>query len=284
MKHILWVTVVVLVSAFLISQGKIMSPFVNAEQNENDTVERLANVEKRIQELNKAQLKLQALVQKLDLGVTANAAGSEANVTGKEPSDLGAKVLAGGEVNEILKHTKLNFKEQQVKRLIDSGFVRERAEHIISLKDKYFYEQMLKGYKLRHMPDHSSSEARNLIKEMHMLNSPHIMMHQELSKEEFNLYMKSQGLSSEFTVGDMIPGSPAVASGINPGDRITSYNDLPVFSIHDLRLKMQNFPPGQAIPIELIRKGSRVTETIYVPSGPLGILTSDVSGLPVPVY
>ena len=59
------------------------------------------------------------------------------------------------------------------------------------------------------------------------------------------------GQPAGVAVGSVVPGGPAAAAGIKPGDVITAVNDTPVQSSAELSEVLAGLAPGQAVPVAL---------------------------------
>jgi serine protease Do len=70
-------------------------------------------------------------------------------------------------------------------------------------------------------------------------------------------------------VADVSPGSPAEAAGIKNGDVIVKFNDQPIESANQLKLRVAETPPDTTVPLEVDRNGETrdLTVTIKERSG-----------------
>ncbi|WP_226649026.1 PDZ domain-containing protein [Microbulbifer variabilis] len=241
-------------------------------KNESAFAGKLAVLEGRVEEIYRSQQLLQQDIDKLNF------------ITGADSGDLDVKELSSGvlqpegpvEYNpNDDPSTNMDFRKLQLKRLINVGFNEERAEYVLSLWGRFEYDQMQVAYKLQHLPDNSSPEAQELMAEFDRYSSPFLYMSKMLSKEEFDLYAKSVGMKPQLTIGKVLPDSQASRINLKQGDQVLSYNGASVVTIHDLRQMIQRIPPGKSIPLEIIRKGKDFSETVYISSGPLGILSTE---------
>jgi serine protease Do len=75
-------------------------------------------------------------------------------------------------------------------------------------------------------------------------------------------------LAPDVTAGALInsvmPGSPADEAGLRTGDIVTSFGGKPVDSFNRLRNAIAFTPPGQEVPVEVVRNGKRRTLTAQV--------------------
>jgi S1-C subfamily serine protease len=127
------------------------------------------------------------------------------------------------------------------------------------------------AYEFRHLENKSSAEARALQEKINTYSNPRNVFEQELSREEFDQYLQAYGGRSEFQVGDVLTSTPAFEAGLQPGDKIISYNNKRVFHMGDLRQQIYQVKPGETVAVEIQREGGSGREIIYLPSGPLGI-------------
>jgi len=162
-------------------------------------------------------------------------------------------------------------REMQLQRLVDAGLNPDRAEFILEKQERFQYEHMKLAYEYRHLQDKSSQEAEALKERLGIYSHPRKMFEHELSEQEFELYLEVNGGRQEMRVDRVVNDTPAANAGLRPGDKIISYNGERVFHMGDLRTQVYRVEPGKTVAIEVQRAGSSSKETIYVPSGPLGI-------------
>lgn len=163
------------------------------------------------------------------------------------------------------------YRDMQRQRLIDAGLNPGRAEFILDKQERFQYEHMQLTYEYRHLDDKSSPEAIALRDKLEVYSNPRKMFEHELSPQEFEGYLEVNGGRQELQINNIVPGTPAADTGLQPGDKIISYNGERVFHSGDLRSQIYRVEPGKTVAVEIQREGSSSTETIYVPSGPLGI-------------
>jgi serine protease Do len=63
-------------------------------------------------------------------------------------------------------------------------------------------------------------------------------------------------------------GSPAEASGLEPGDVVTSWNGTPVATSEDLKIDAQLAMPGTHVRVALLRDGKRVDREVILRAAP----------------
>lgn len=163
------------------------------------------------------------------------------------------------------------YRRMQLQRLIDAGLNPDRAEYILDRQERFQYEHMQLTYEYRHLRDKSSLEAQQLKEQLGNYSHPRKMFEHELSEQEFELYLDVNGGRQEMQVDRVLDNTPAQSAGLQPGDKIISYNGERIFHSGDLRSQIYKVAPGETVRVEVQRAGSSTTEVIYVPSGPLGI-------------
>jgi serine protease Do len=63
-------------------------------------------------------------------------------------------------------------------------------------------------------------------------------------------------------------GSPAEASGLEPGDVVTSWNGTPVATSEDLKIDAQLAMPGSRVRVAILREGKRVEREVVLRAAP----------------
>ncbi|MFC6632173.1 PDZ domain-containing protein [Microbulbifer taiwanensis] len=162
-------------------------------------------------------------------------------------------------------------RDRQLQRMIDAGLNPDRAEYILAKQERFQYEHMKLSYEYRHLKNKSSDEAKSLREQLNVYSHPRKMFEHELGEQEFELYLEANGGRQEMRIDRVVADTPASSAGLQPGDRIVSYNGERVFHMGDLRTQVYRVAPGQTVRVEVQREGSSSREVIYVPSGPLGI-------------
>lgn len=101
------------------------------------------------------------------------------------------------------------------------------------------------------------------------LRDMRLALRAELGDDRFDRLLYASGRQNRVVVGDVLHGSPAAASGVEPGDEILSYAERRIFRGTELRHATTEGRAGDRTPLEVLRDGSRVR--LWVPRGPLGI-------------
>ncbi|WP_160153208.1 PDZ domain-containing protein [Microbulbifer sp. ALW1] len=163
------------------------------------------------------------------------------------------------------------MRENQIRQLMEAGFGPERAQFIVDKQERIQYEQMQFTYEYHHLQNKRSAEAKQLQEKIHTYSNPRRVFEEELSRSEFDQYLKAFGGRTELEIGDLLEAAPAYEAGLRPGDKIIRYNNQRVFHMGDLRTQVYQVAPGSSVSVEIQRRGSSASETIYLPAGPLGI-------------
>jgi hypothetical protein len=162
-------------------------------------------------------------------------------------------------------------RDMQRQRLIENGLAPDRADFILSTQERFQYEQMQLAYEYQHIEDKSSPAALALQERMNQRSDPQKVIQSELSEQEFEQYQQAYGMRQEMHVNSILEDTPAYNAGLRPGDRILSYDGKKISHMGDLQSQIFSVKPGKTVEIEIQREGSTNKQSIYVPSGPLGI-------------
>ncbi|WP_193164586.1 PDZ domain-containing protein [Microbulbifer hainanensis] len=238
--------------------------------SESDSLEqRVEQLEVSLRNANQIQLQLLELVeelrQRLEQSGPAESRRDTRTAALTTDSDHGQRQS----LSRRERHQQ--YREMQLKRLIDAGLNPDRAEYILDKQERFQYEHMKIAYQYRHLRDKSSEEAAELREQLDIYSNPRKMFEHQLSPQEFELYLDANGGRQEMRIDNVVSGTPASEAGLHPGDKIVTYNGERVFHMGDLRSQIYKVEPGKTVTIEVQRAGSSGTETLYVPSGPLGI-------------
>ncbi|WP_197409208.1 MULTISPECIES: PDZ domain-containing protein [Microbulbifer] len=240
------------------------------QQNERPLRERVELLEQELRESAQIQRQLLELVEELrqsiegDMGQPAGEARPASSRVGQ--SGVSERPRAMGRRQRLQQH-----RQSQMQRLLDAGMDPGRAQFVLEKTERFQFEHTRLSYQYRHMADKSSEEARALRQQLEIHSNPRRMFSHLLSAEEFELYLEANGGRQEININRVVPDTPAQNAGLRAGDRIISYNGERIFHMGDLRQQVYRVPPGETVAVEVQRAGSNNRETIYVPSGPLGI-------------
>jgi len=239
--------------------------------DDEDLETRVGKLETALQSANQIQLQLLELVEELRQRLEQSAPAEPGTET--RTAALKRSVAANDIRDQHLSREERyqQYRDMQRQRLIDAGLNPDRAEFILQKQERFQFEHMQVAYRYRHLADKSSTDAAELREQLDIYSNPRKMFEHELSAQEFDLYLEANGGRQEMRVDRVISDTPAAAAGLQPGDKIVSYNGERVFHMGDLRAQIYKVDPGETVPVEVQRAGSSSTETIYVPSGPLGI-------------
>ena len=93
----------------------------------------------------------------------------------------------------------------------------------------------------------------------------------KLGEDYYERYLEANGYPTSVRIGSVLEGSPGANAGLQPGDRILSYDGQRVFNVRELNGLTILGDEGKSVLVELERDGSPVQITI--PRGPIGIVS-----------
>jgi len=79
---------------------------------------------------------------------------------------------------------------------------------------------------------------------------------------------KAFGIDHGAFVDEVQPDTPASRAGIKAEDVITRWGNTPIRSFRDLSQAVANTPPGQDVPVELVRSGKGMSVTVHTEKRP----------------
>lgn len=241
-----------------------------SESNPLSLEQRIAILERELRDSSRIQQQLLELVEELH----RSTAGESRSLHDEERNAI-APTLHGDsrrhQEAQVRNRRAQQYRDSQLQRLIDAGMNPSRAQFVLEKTERFQFEHTKLSYQYRHLADKSSEEALALRKQLEIHSNPRQMFSHLLSPEEFELYLQANGGGQEVNINRIVPNTPAHNAGLQAGDRIVSYNGQRIFHMGDLRQQVYRVPPGKTVAVEIQRAGSNNRETIYVPSGPLGI-------------
>ncbi|WP_237065602.1 PDZ domain-containing protein [Microbulbifer guangxiensis] len=238
-------------------------------QEPQSVTERLERLEQELEESRRFQRQLLDLVEELRQSIEGDTYVGEptTNSATMDAADSGRRRHETAGRSKRLQQ----YRDSQLERLIDAGMDPARAQFVLEKTERFQFEHTRLSYQYRHLADKSSEEALALRRELEIHSNPQRMFSHLLSPEEFDLYLEANGRRQQISIDRIVPDTPAHDAGLRAGDRIISYNGERIFHMGDLRQQVYRVPPGKMVAVEIERAGSNNRETIYVPSGPLGI-------------
>ncbi|NNF17945.1 MAG: PDZ domain-containing protein, partial [Gammaproteobacteria bacterium] len=105
--------------------------------------------------------------------------------------------------------------------------------------------------------------------ELRKINDAQNNLEEEFGQEAYERYLYAVGRPNRVTVQSVIENSPAHTAGLQPGDRIVSYDRATVYSPSEIQRNTIRGTAGEMVPVIVERNGARTD--LYIPRGPLGI-------------
>ena len=153
-----------------------------------------------------------------------------------------------------------NDPEVRIEQMIAAGFSQLEAEQILRRESELRMEALQARYDARRSGESVSfftaADTRNALRE-------------ELGDSGYERYLAANGRPTSVTVSTVLEGSPALAAGLRPGDKIVNYDGRRVFSMDEItRLTMEG-EARQNVMLGIERDG--VLMQLSMPRGPLGV-------------
>ena len=154
-----------------------------------------------------------------------------------------------------------DYNERRIARMVEGGFTEEEARNLIERESAASYEAMRAAWEAERSGERWDPFAA--------WNDPQRILRESVGDAAYERYLESQGQPTSVEVTQILADSPGARVGLEPGDRISSYNGERVFSITDLRRLTMQGQPGEDAIIEVMRDG--VLMQLTLPAGPIGI-------------
>jgi hypothetical protein len=149
------------------------------------------------------------------------------------------------------------MRAQQLDRLVQAGFTRERAEWI----ERRSQELQLQMQQAQYDAQRSGQPVRGVDADN--------ALRKEMGDAEYEKYLKAMGQRTEVQVMDVLASSTAEKAGLKAGDQIVSYAGQRVFDMRDLNSLTRQGTPGETVTVEVQRNGQTVQ--LQVTRGVLGV-------------
>jgi hypothetical protein len=157
-----------------------------------------------------------------------------------------------------------NREEMRIGQLVAGGFTEGRAQHILELEDEIRMAALQAEYEAR-----QSGESFNA---WEWASDYQAGLRDRLGDADYEKYLTAQGGQASVTVREVIGESPANRAGLQPGDRILSYDGKRIFTMNELRSMAFSGEPGEDVIVDVERNGQRMQ--LVLPRGPMGITGS----------
>lgn len=157
-----------------------------------------------------------------------------------------------------------NREEMRIGQLVAGSFTEGRARQIVELEDEIRMAALQAEYEAR-----QNGESFNA---WEWASDYQAGLRDRLGEADYEKYLTSQGGQASVTVREVIGESPANRAGLQPGDRILSYDGKRIFTMNELRSMAFSGEPGEDVIVDVERNGQRMQ--LVLPRGPLGITGS----------
>jgi membrane-associated protease RseP (regulator of RpoE activity) len=157
-----------------------------------------------------------------------------------------------------------DYSQIRTTQLVAGGFTETRAKQILALEDEVRMQALEAEYEAQRNGEafdrwNQSYDAQAAFRE-------------SLGDADYEQYLQARGGESTVTVREVIGSSPANRAGMQPGDRILSYDGDRVFNMFELKSKAFAGSPGEDVIVDIERDGQRMQ--LVLPRGPIGITGS----------
>lgn len=158
--------------------------------------------------------------------------------------------------------------------LIDGGLSSAEANDL-----KVFFEQQeMNQMFLRDQSIRESWGRQKYRDELQKIEDSSQAFLNQLNDSTYDAYLFASGQSNRVEVTNVLDSSQASSAGIQPGDRIISYDNKRVYSGFELRSATSGGDINESVSVEVERDGE-VME-LYLSRGPLGIRMNSISVAP----
>lgn len=155
----------------------------------------------------------------------------------------------------------VRYRERRVDHLVEGGFTEDEARRVLQVESEAAFAALQSSWEAQRRGEQIDPFAAE--------SDPQALIRGELGDAAFERYLEAQGQPTAIGISQVYSGSPGSEAGLQPGDRLVSYDGERVYSISDLRRQTMQGAPGDNVVIEVERDGMRIQ--LSVPRGPIGI-------------
>ena len=224
--------------------------------------DRILALERAVAEERGARQLLEEEVQVLYAEIDALAGQAD---SGEDRSDEAA--AAAQEVRNRINRARADRSspESRVDVLVSAGLSPDRAEWIVKREDELQLEAMQARFEARR-----SGEP---VDRFDPAFNPNSVLRAELGDAEYEQYLEASGRPTSVSINSVMESSPAAVAGLQPGDRIVSYDGRRIFNTFELNMQTMQGTPGDTVVVDILRDGAPMQ--VVLPRGPIGIYTRD---------
>jgi len=154
-----------------------------------------------------------------------------------------------------------DLQARRVNVLTRGGFSGDEAREVLRRESEAQYKAMLLAHEAQRNGEARDSTRPN--------GDAQELLRAELGDDEYERYLRAQGHPAAFQVTQVMDGSPGSLAGLQPGDRIVSYDGERVFGSNDLRSLTLRGTIGEDVVVEIDRDGMRMQ--LNLQRGPVGV-------------
>ena len=152
-------------------------------------------------------------------------------------------------------------RERRQQHLVNAGFTDAEAEWILTRES----ELQMEALQARYDAQRAGEPASRLASRARAADT----LRGELGDEGYERYLIANGQPTSIAISSVFEGSPALAAGLQPGDRITRYDGRRVFNMNEITALTMQGQAGENVVVDIMRDG--VLMQVSMPRGPLGV-------------
>ncbi len=103
-------------------------------------------------------------------------------------------------------------------------------------------------------------------------------LREEIGEDDYDLLLYAVGKNNRVILADVLRESPAMQTGLLPGDVLVRYDGRRIFNPRELKLATTQGKSGATVAVEVVRGGEQLR--FFVPRGPLGVTMRGASHPP----